>query len=322
MSTYFDTIFHDYTFAYRKFHGCSAALLTLTEEWKEKLDQSHFIGAATLDLSKAFDCIPHDLLLEKLRFYGLDERSWSLLQSYLSHRYQRVKLGNSFSSWNVVRSGVPQGSILGPLLFNIFMNDMAYAINESSLLSFADDTNLHASNECPRAVENMINQDLFNASSWFKQNGMIANPTKYNAMVLGNASQLVSVTSRSNVRVKKFHQVWYHCGRRNIEKLERTNARALRFVYSDKTSSYEALLRRIGSKSTLKNRRTQDMLLTVNNIIQGRAPSSFKNLITEKRTAYNLRGNFNLSIPKVNTTRYGLNPLTGNRTYVYENHQQ
>ncbi|KAL9964312.1 hypothetical protein ACROYT_G027936 [Oculina patagonica] len=84
-------------------------------------------------------------------------------------------------------------------------------------------------------------------------------------------------------------QVWYHCGRRNIEKLERTNARALRFVYSDKTSSYEALLRRIGSKSTLENRRTQDMLLTVNNIIQGRAPSSFKNLITEKRTAYNLR---------------------------------
>ena len=92
-------------------------------------------------------------------------------------------------------------------------------------------------------------------------------------------------------------QVWYHCGRRNIEKLERTNARALRFVYSDKISTYEALLGRIGSTSTLENRRIQDMLLTVNNIIQGGAPSSFKNLIPEKRAAYNLRGNFNLSIP-------------------------
>jgi len=77
-------------------------------------------------------------------------------------------------------------------------------------------------------------------------------------------------------------------------------------VYSDKILTYEALLGRIRSTSTLENRRTQDMLLTVNNIIQGRAPSSLKNLITEKRTAYNLRGNFNLSIPKVNTTRYGL----------------
>jgi len=69
------------------------------------------------------------------------------------------------------------------------MNDLAYAINESSLLSFADDTNLHASNECPRTVENMINQDMFNVTSWFKQNGMITNPTKYNTMVLGNANQ-------------------------------------------------------------------------------------------------------------------------------------
>ena len=92
-------------------------------------------------------------------------------------------------------------------------------------------------------------------------------------------------------------QVWYHCGRRKIEKLEKTNARALRFVYNDRISSYEALLGRIGSSlSTLENRRTQDMLLIVNNIIQGKAPSSFNNLITEKRTAYNLRGNFSLSI--------------------------
>jgi len=101
-------------------------------------------------------------------------------------------------------------------------------------------------------------------------------------------------------------QVWYHCGRRNIEKLERTNARALRFVYSSKISTYETLLGRIGSTSTLENHHTQDMLLTVNNIIQGRSPSSFKNLITEKRTAYNVHGNFNLSIPEMNTTRYGL----------------
>jgi len=69
---------------------------------------------------------------------------------------------------------------------------------------------------------------------------------------------------------------------------------------------YKVLLGRIGLTSTLENCRIQDMLLTVNNIIQGRAPSSFKNLISEKRTAYSLHGKFNLSIPEVNTTRYGL----------------
>jgi len=182
------------------------------------------------------------------------------------------------------------------------MNNLAYAVNESSLLSFADDTNLHASDECPRAVENTINQDLFNATSWFKQNGMIANPTKYNPMVLGNAnqcgisiecagkeipvskeikllgitldeklkfdshiadicrkvgSQINALSKLKNIlpcktKVSLYQafilpyfsycsQVWYHCGR-NIEKLERTNARALRFVYSDKILTYEALL--------------------------------------------------------------------------------
>ena len=82
--------------------------------------------------------------------------------------------------------------------------------------------------------------------------------------------------------------------------------RAFRFVYSDKITSHEALLRRVGSMSILENRRTQDMLLTVNNIIQGRAPSSFGNLLTEKRTVYNLHGSLNLSVPKVNNTRKGL----------------
>ena len=91
MSEYFEKVFHNYMFAYRKYHGCAVALLSLTGQWKE-LDKHKIVAVAALDLSKAFDCLPHDLILEKLKFYGMDEKSLSLLNSYLTMRFQRVKL--------------------------------------------------------------------------------------------------------------------------------------------------------------------------------------------------------------------------------------
>ena len=80
-SDHFEPIFHKYMFAYRKFLSCSTALLTLTEQWKEELDRPKIIGAVAMDLSKAFDCLPRDLILEKLEFYGLSAKSISLLRS-------------------------------------------------------------------------------------------------------------------------------------------------------------------------------------------------------------------------------------------------
>ena len=85
-------------------------------------------------------------------------------------------------------AGVPQGSLLGLLLFNIFMNDLTLAIRDCRLLSYADDTKLHLSRKDPQAVEHGINLDLTNTIQWFQQNGMIANPDKYQALVLGNTA--------------------------------------------------------------------------------------------------------------------------------------
>ena len=95
-----------------------------------------------MDLSKAFDCQPHNILLCKLSSYGLTENATKLMESYLSDRTQQIKIGNVVSSWAEIQKGVPQGSILGPLLCNVFINDIFYFIKNCTLYNYADDNTL------------------------------------------------------------------------------------------------------------------------------------------------------------------------------------
>ena len=145
-----------------------------------------------MDLSKAFDCFPHELILEKLKFYGLHDRSIQLLRSYLSSCHQRVKVRTTYSSWMGVSAGVPPGSILGPMLLNIFMNDLIYAVKDYRLIRYADDTKINLAHQNPQIVEEGINRELDNTMQWFQQNGMLANPDKYQALVLGNTEYEVN----------------------------------------------------------------------------------------------------------------------------------
>ena len=106
---------------YRKGFSTQHALITMLEKWRKSLDDKGFGGAVLMDLSKAFDCMNHELLLAKMHAYGFGKSALKTIHSYLTNRWQRVKINYSFSSWEELLLGVPQGSVLGPLLFKVYL---------------------------------------------------------------------------------------------------------------------------------------------------------------------------------------------------------
>ena len=136
-------------------------------------------------LQKAFDSVCHSLLLAKLMVYGFSGRALQLMTAYLRDRKQRVKLDNTYSQWRTVTTRVPQGSLLGPLLFNIYMNDLNYFIEGTSLRLYADDTTAYASDTSPVVLEYIINSDLQVVCTWFRHNYMLINAAKTQAMAIG-----------------------------------------------------------------------------------------------------------------------------------------
>ena len=138
-----------------------------------------------MDLSKAFDCLPHGLLIAKLRAYGLSEEAVELLESYLSDRSQQVRLGTFTSTWEKLFKGVPQGSILGPLLFNIFLNDIFYFVLRSTIYNYADDNTVSFIHKDFNFLKSVLESDSLNLISWFEENSMKANPDKFQAICIG-----------------------------------------------------------------------------------------------------------------------------------------
>ena len=132
-----------YLCVYRKGFNSQQALISSIERWRKSLDNKGYRGTVLMDLSKAFDTLNHDLLIAKLHAYGFDMKTLKLLHSYLTKRWQRTKVNSSFSTWSELLQGVPQDSVLGPILFKIYLNDLLYFTEMTQVCNFADDTTFY-----------------------------------------------------------------------------------------------------------------------------------------------------------------------------------
>ena len=181
---YFNRIMSDKLSAYRRNYSTQHVLLRLIENWRRCLDENKVVGAVLMDLSKAFDCLLHELLIAKLEAYGFNENTIKLVYSYLTNRKQSLKIKGSLSTLKRILSGVPLGSILGPILFNIFINDLFYFVGEENLHNFADDNTVSDNALSLNGLIQELHTLTESTISWFDQNNMIANPSKFHAIII------------------------------------------------------------------------------------------------------------------------------------------
>ena len=176
-------ILYNRQYGFRHQHSTYHTLIDFTEKISNAFESNKFLIGIFLDLSKAFDCIDHNILFDKLYFYGIRGIALDLIKSYLTNRKQYVNIENTSSSFLDITLGVPQGSNLGPLLFLLYVNDLPNASDILSFILFADDTNLFLASNDQLNISNILNAELEKVNSWFLANKLLINFSKTNYMI-------------------------------------------------------------------------------------------------------------------------------------------
>ena len=182
ISKFVEPLLSKYQCGFRKGYNTQYCLLAMLEKWKSSVDKRSSFGALLTDLSKAFDCLSHELLIAKLHAYGFSLNAPRLVHSYLTNRKQRTKINTKYSSWEEILFGVPQGSILGPLLFDIFRFDVFFIMNETEFASYTDDNTPYTSSQNVDNVIRTLVNDSVSLFKWFSNNQMKTNKDKYHLL--------------------------------------------------------------------------------------------------------------------------------------------
>ena len=208
IENYMNKYLSDYLCGFRKGYSTQYCLIFMLEKWKKELDKRMIAAALLTDLSKAFGCLNHELLIAKLEAYGFDHASLLIILNYLSGRKHRTKVNNYCSGWSSITSGVPEGSILGPLIFNIYINDIFYFVDDEHLANYADDDNTpHTTAKNIDTVLNYLANETYILIKWFDDNYFKLNGDKCKLLVPNNdenTSLVIDghrVTSQRNVKL-------------------------------------------------------------------------------------------------------------------------
>ena len=184
-------IFSNFQFGFREKHTTSHALLHFIDKISQAIDKKmHTIGIF-LDYSKAFDTVDHNILLSKLSHYGVRGTALDCFKSYLADRKQFVSLNGIDSGLQNVTCGVPQGSLLGPLLFIVYLNDFHFSSDVLSFILFADDSSLYYSHRNPQTLLKTVNFELSKVTLWIQANKLSLNLQKTNYMLFSNTIKVL-----------------------------------------------------------------------------------------------------------------------------------
>ena len=192
---------------FRPGYSTQDVLLYVTDTWRKAIDEGKYVGAIFLDLAKAFDCVNHEILLSKLSRYNIvgDVHNW--ISSYLENRTQQVLYKGQLSTRGNVSIGVPQGSILGPLLFSIYINDMPSIVLTSDMSMYADDIEMHCTGNDLATVEQNLQEDLHRIESWMISSRLKFNSKKSVVMLIGSRQKIGDKSIKITVSDTQLDQV-------------------------------------------------------------------------------------------------------------------
>ena len=186
---------------FRPQHSCVTALTHVTDSWLSSINEGKMVGAMFIDLQKAFDSIDHSILLEKLRIYGCNQMSIEWFTSYLSDRQQQVKFNEASSSFQNIKLGVPQGSILGPLMFLLFINDLPLHLSHCKSDIYADDTTIYVEGKNLKDIEDLLNIDAASLYRWCIENSLTINVKKTKCMLIATSQRMRTIKSSLQVYI-------------------------------------------------------------------------------------------------------------------------